>query len=97
MIAEFKESFWAEQGPEEILRLLQEAAEKMTIVKLTVAGRNPEEQPKTAKVQPWAFKRDVVWIETADGDGMTIELDRIKMVQPPEGEDKPATTENKEK
>lgn len=93
MIAEFKESFWAEQGPEEILRLLQEAAEKMTIVKLTVAGRNPEEQPKTAKVQPWAFERDAVWIETADGDGMAIELDRIKMVQPSEPVEAPKSKE----
>ncbi len=83
-MSEFKEGFYAEQGPEQVLLALENAAEKGLWVKLTVFGLGADEPPTTQKVMPWSFEGNLVWIETRNGEGMAVEVSRIKMVQLPE-------------
>jgi hypothetical protein len=84
-IPKFREYFYAEQSPEKILFALESAAEKETWAELTVLDPDGITS-RIQRVLPCAFEDGMVWIQDQNGQGIAIELSRIKMVQLPETE-----------
>ncbi|MCX6718303.1 MAG: hypothetical protein NTY81_01725 [Candidatus Staskawiczbacteria bacterium] len=82
----FKEDFFVEQGPEEILRMLENAAEQGQWVELTVLSADGSGSMTKQRVLPWSFDGEFLVLETENGEGMSIELSRIRMAQLPEAE-----------
>lgn len=73
-----------EQSPTEILKILEEAAEKSE-VRLTVLSLDGKES-REGIVVPAYVEGDVLWVTTENGEGMSIELSRIKKVELPPDE-----------
>lgn len=71
-----------EQTPEQILSALEFAAENEFEARLTVLSLDGKSSI-TAMVSPVALEKDVLWITTESGEGMAVELHRIKKVELP--------------
>jgi len=70
-----------EQTPEEILSSLEKAIEDGSKAELTVLCLDGESST-AATVFPVEFEgNDVLWLETEKGEGMSIEVSRIKRVE----------------
>lgn len=78
----FKNEFYAEQGPDTVLQILQGAAESGQKVKLFFVG----DFESTQKVFPYSFEGDTAWFVTQNGDAIAKKISEIKMVQLPEDE-----------
>ncbi|MCX6722919.1 MAG: hypothetical protein NT094_02500 [Candidatus Staskawiczbacteria bacterium] len=79
----FNEAFYAEQGPIEIMHMLEDAAEKGKWVELTVSGLGEDSGTSKQRILPYSVEGDALCLETENGEGMWLELSRIKMVQAP--------------
>ena len=79
----FIEDYHVEQSPEEILKTLEDVAELGMWAKLTVAGLGEDNNLSTQEVLPIQIDGAYLVLETEGGKGMSIELNRIKMVQLP--------------
>lgn len=73
-----------EQSPEEILKILELAAEKSE-VRLTVLNSDGKGIREETVVPPYV-EGDVLWITTEKGEGMAIEISRIKKAELPPDE-----------
>ncbi len=72
-----------EQISEKIIKDLERAMEKNSEALLTVL--NPDgESSREGIVIPEFFEDDVLWVTTQDGQGIAIEIYRIKKVELPD-------------
>ena len=68
-----------EQSPEEILKILEQAAEKSE-VRLTVLNSDGKES-REGIVVPAYVEGNVLWVTTEKGEGIAIEISRIKKAE----------------
>lgn len=83
---DFQENFFEEQSREEIMDMLLKAVEQKTLLKVTFMGQ--EEEPVTQKLTPVSMGNENFVFTDKVGDTVIISLDKIKMVQLPNAEEK---------
>ncbi len=84
---DFQENFFQEQSREEIMDMLLKAVEQKTLLRVTFMGQEGEE-PITQKLTPVSMGNENFVFTDKMGDTVIISLDKIKMVQLPNAEEK---------
>ncbi|MCX6765052.1 MAG: hypothetical protein NT148_00745 [Candidatus Nealsonbacteria bacterium] len=75
-----------ESGPEKILKDLEYAIENRLEVLLTISSLDGKSSGEGV-VAPEFFEGDVLWVTTESGEGMALEVSRIKKVELPDTDD----------